>query len=201
MTKSKKQKQESGSVSKAARDGTAYILLSGTIDGTAVQEVATIIAGLPGDIGRLYFLINTGGGEVSQGFALHNLLRGLPYDCVMHNIANVDSIGNTVFLAADTRYACPNATFLLHRVKSQMSDTTVNHAMLAEKMSSVDADEKRIRKLVCDHTRLSDADLDRFFSQGEVKDAAYARSVGLVHDIRDVALPKGAALHIVKCSA
>jgi ATP-dependent protease ClpP protease subunit len=36
----------------------------------------------------------------------------------MHNIGNVDSIGNAIFLAADAndRFVCPHSTFMFHGV-------------------------------------------------------------------------------------
>ena len=34
-----------------------------------------------------------------HGLNLNNLFRGLPFELITHNIGNVDSIGNAIFLA------------------------------------------------------------------------------------------------------
>jgi hypothetical protein len=51
-----------------------------------------------------------------HGMTVYNVLRGLPCDLTIHNIGNVDSIGNAIFLAGKHRYACKNSTFMFHGV-------------------------------------------------------------------------------------
>ena len=46
-----------------------------------------------------------------NGMNLYNFLRGLPIRLTTHNVGNVDSIGNAVFLAGEHRYACPHSPF------------------------------------------------------------------------------------------
>src|ERR1700735_763784 len=48
---------------------------------------------------NLHLLISTPGGSVMNGMNLYNFLRALPLELTTHNIGNVDSIGNAVFLA------------------------------------------------------------------------------------------------------
>jgi ATP-dependent protease ClpP protease subunit len=55
-------------------------------------------------------------GRVMNGINIYNVLRGLPAKVVFHNVGNVDSIGNVLFLAGDERYACPHSTFMFHGV-------------------------------------------------------------------------------------
>ena len=40
-----------------------------------------------------------------EGVAIYTTLRALPLDLTTHNIGNVDSIGNIIFLAGARRYA------------------------------------------------------------------------------------------------
>ncbi len=43
--------------------------------------------------------------------------EGVPYKLITHNVGNVDSIGNVIFLAAEERYACSTSTFMFHGVR------------------------------------------------------------------------------------
>jgi ATP-dependent protease ClpP protease subunit len=61
---------------------------------------------------HLHLLISTPGGSVMHGLTAYNFLRALPLKLTTHNIGNVDSIGNVIFLAGERRYACPHATFM-----------------------------------------------------------------------------------------
>jgi len=49
---------------------------------------------------HIYYLFASPGGEVAQGLAVYNILKGLPVKTTMHNVGNVDSIGNAIFLGA-----------------------------------------------------------------------------------------------------
>src|SRR5690242_18938134 len=70
-----------------------------------------------------YFWISTPGGAVMSGLTLYNFLRAIPAKLTMHNIGNVDSIGNAIFLAAEkgNRIACPHSTFMFHAVGADLN--------------------------------------------------------------------------------
>src|SRR6266702_4262635 len=101
---------------------TAYISLSAEINVTTTEQIIAVATQLVTQQGftRLYFLISTPGGTVMNGMNVYNVLRGLPAKIVFHNVGNVDSIGNAIFLAGDERYACPHSTFMFHGVGMDM---------------------------------------------------------------------------------
>ena len=51
-----------------------------------------------------------------NGMNLYNVMRAMPFKLITHNVGNVDSIGNAIFLAGVARYACPHSTFMFHGV-------------------------------------------------------------------------------------
>ena len=51
-----------------------------------------------------------------NGLNIYNVLIGMPFELITHNVGNVDSIANAVFLAGTKRYACPHSTFMFHGV-------------------------------------------------------------------------------------
>ena len=50
-------------------------------------------------------MISTPGGTVMNGLNLYNVMRAMPFRLTTHNVGNVDSIGNAIFLAGEERYA------------------------------------------------------------------------------------------------
>ena len=38
----------------------------------------------------VYLALSTPGGDVAQGITLYNLLRGMPFKLITHNVGNVD---------------------------------------------------------------------------------------------------------------
>jgi len=142
---------------------------------------------------HIYYLFSTPGGFVAQGMTLYNTIRGLPVDVTMHNVGNVDSIGNAIFLAGRHRYACQHSTFMFHGVAFNMAaNTNLGQKDLEEKLDSLLADQKRIGGIIADQTTLNSKQINGLFRQAQTKNAAFALEKGIVHEIRDVAIPAGA---------
>ena len=96
---------------------TAYISFSAEISVTTTEQIIATSTNLViQGFNRLYFLFSTPGGNVMNGMNLYNVLRGLPAELVFHNVGNVDSIGNAIFVAGDDRYACAHSSFMFHGV-------------------------------------------------------------------------------------
>lgn len=95
----------------------AYVVFTAEIIPTTVEPLIQTLSGIAqNNIPEVYMAFSTPGGNVAQGITLYNFLRGVPFKLVIHNIGNVDSIGNAIFLASDTRYACAHSTFMFHGI-------------------------------------------------------------------------------------
>ena len=98
---------------------TTYINFHAPINTVTVQNLmAAISQKLMAGTNEFYFLLSTPGGEVTSGLTLYNFLRAIPAKVTMHNVGNVNSIGNAIFVAADkgNRFACAHSTFMFHGV-------------------------------------------------------------------------------------
>ena len=51
-------------------------------------------------------IIEPGDARYDEARAVYNAMIAMPYPIITHNIGNVDSIANVIFLAGGTRYAC-----------------------------------------------------------------------------------------------
>ena len=120
-------------------------------------------------------------------------MLAMPYEIITHNIGNVDSIANILFLAGTKRFASPSATFMFHGVGF---DGDVNERLeeknLKEKLDMVEADNKRIASIIEARSGIPLAEGIKLFEAQSTKDAVLAKAKGVIHDISDFKLPSGA---------
>jgi len=115
-----------------------------------------------------------------------------------HNVGNVDSIGNAIFLAGEKRYACEHSTFMFHGVAAVFQPAAaqiqLDAKQLRERLDGLDADELRIGSIIEQRTKLDHAEVVALFREQRTKDAANAVSAGIVHEIKDVQIPPGSPI-------
>ncbi len=137
-------------------------------------------------------MLSSPGGSVMNGLNLYNVLSGMPTKLITHNVGNVDSIANAVFLAGEERYACPHSTFMFHGVGFDGQGLgRLEEKILRERLNSLLADQKRIGFIIEQHTNLKGVQIKGLFKEARTKDADYARSVGIVDEVRDIQVPAG----------
>jgi ATP-dependent Clp protease, protease subunit len=173
---------------------TMYVSFSAGINLESTEALITIMADcVKQHATTVHLLFSSPGGSVMHGINLYNALRGFPFKLVTHNVGNVDSIGNAIFLAGEERYACQHSTFMFHGVGWEFNGT-LSTQKTREILSSLVADESRISSIVEQRSKLNDADIRAFFGEARTMDANEALSAGLVHDIRDVSIPPGSTV-------
>lgn len=172
---------------------TVYVTFSAEINATTAESLISLLAAQANNgVQEVCLLLSTPGGSVMNGMNLYNMLRAFPFRLTVHNVGNVDSIGNAVFLAGHTRYATPHSTFMFHGVASGVqAGQALDAKTIRELGEGLAADEKRISGVIRERTSLSDEEIVRLFQEQSTKDAAYALARGIIHEIRDVRIPPG----------
>ena len=174
-----------------------YVIFSAEISPQTSESLIGVMANCATQgVKTVYLSISTPGGDVTQGITLYNLLRGMPFELITHNAGNVDSIGNAVFLAGNKRYACPHSTFMFHGVGFSMNNQNVRleQKNLQEMLDNVFSNHARIGTILKERTQLTDAAIPELFREAQTKDAAFAASCGIVHDVRDIQIPEGSTV-------
>lgn len=143
---------------------------------------------------EIYFFISSPGGDVDSGFTLYNFLISLQskITIIMHNIGQIDSIANVIFLAGQKRYAAPNSSFLFHGIVMNFNAGGFGRTVLKENLSRLDGMETRMADTISKNTKLTTIELKDFFQQGEGKDVNFALSKEVIHEIKIPAVPHGA---------
>lgn len=171
-----------------------YVTFSAEIDANTTESLIATMANIANqNVPEVYLMISTPGGSVMHGINLYNVLRAMPFKLTTHNVGNVDSIGNAIFLAGETRYAAPHSTFMFHGVGfNALVGQRFEEAFLKERLEGILADQKRIGAIIEERTKLTGDQLEKLFISAQTKDAAYAVGCGIVHDVRDASVPQGA---------
>ena len=172
------------------------IWFSAQIDQTSTDTLMTaLVTAFNQGIRDVTLLLSTNGGNVMNGMTLFNFLTGLPINLTTHNVGNVDSIGNAVFLAGKRRRACAHSTFMYHGVAwgSQGPANLSEHALI-EILANVQSDQRRIANLFVERTRLTQETAHGMFVRAETKTAQEALESGIVHEICEVQIPANAVV-------
>lgn len=174
---------------------TSYISFSAEISVMTTEHLIAVLAQQANDgVEHVYLLMSTPGGTVMNGLNLYNVMRSMPFKLTTHNVGNVDSIGNAVFLAGEERYACPHSTFMFHGVGYDVQNTRLEQKNLQESLDGLLSDQGRIGNILVERSKLDSTETKDLFREARTKDAAFALDKGLIHDIRDVNIPKGAPI-------
>ena len=170
-----------------------YINFHALINQNTTQNLMAAIAQkLMAGTDHFYIMLSTPGGEVASGLTLYNFLRAIPAQVTMHNVGNVDSIGNAIFLAANDRHACSHSTFMFHGVGFDIKNMRVEEKNARELLHSILADQNRIADIIVERTNIQRNRSRQLFREAKTKNAADALAGGIIGTITDVAIPAGA---------
>ncbi|MDO8716940.1 MAG: ATP-dependent Clp protease proteolytic subunit [Dehalococcoidales bacterium] len=173
-----------------------YVSFSAEINPSTTENLIAVMANCANlKVKKVTILLSTPGGGVMNGLNLYNVLKGMPFELTTHNVGNVDSIGNAVFLAGSTRYASARATFMFHGVGFDIpNNARLEEKDLQEKLEGLLNDQKRIGAIITDRTSITEGEVAELFRQAQTKDANYAVSKGIISEIREVNIAPGAPI-------
>lgn len=169
----------------------SYAIFNAEITPTSANNfVAFLIAQAAGGITRLTIAMSCPGGHVISGITIYNTMLAMPYEIITHNTGNVDSIANVIFLGGKERYACAASTFMFHSVGfNTVPNQRLEEKNLRELLDSVQADHKRICEAISVRTKIPMEEGMKLFIEQRTKDAAWAKSNGVIADIREFSFP------------
>jgi len=169
------------------------VVFTGTIHPEPIAQLMGLISQwVTEGAEEIYLAFSTAGGSVELGLVLYRYLRSLPVKLTTHNINRVDSIGNAVFLGADTRYVSPGASFLFHGVTHDPPQgSSLGVESLQRIQKAVDGDHARIGEILADRTDLSREETATLFSGEQRMSAEDAVQRGIATEAREFACPPG----------
>jgi ATP-dependent Clp protease, protease subunit len=178
-----------------------YLYLAAEINATSannlIQYLGNLIAQAPT---QLTIAMNSPGGNVVQGIAIYNAMLAMPYQITTHNVGNVDSIANVVFLSGTYRYASSASTFMFHGVGFPGNpNVRLEENNLKAMLNTVLADHRRISGIFAHRTngRVTVRSGMRLFKEQRTRSAQWAADKGFATGIQDFVLPAGANVNFL----
>jgi ATP-dependent protease ClpP protease subunit len=174
-----------------------YVSFSAEINPSTTEHLINGMANLHNQgATEVHLLFSTPGGSIMNGFNLYNVLRAMPFKLVIHNVGNVDSIGNVIFLAGSERVAAPHSTFMFHGAGFDLNGAfRLTEPVLKDHLDSLLADQKRMASVLEQHTTLTADQAVGLFEHASTKDAAWAENVGMTQATSEPKIPVGAPVH------
>lgn len=130
------------------------------------------------------------GGYVHSGIYLYNHIRALPLKVVTYNVGSVASIAVAVFVAAEERYCSSHGVFMIHPT-SLSPQAGMTATLLQGSLDSALADDLRTENILRERTSIPDSSLSARRAKDVYITPQDAVDFGLVHGLREFALPKG----------
>jgi ATP-dependent Clp protease, protease subunit len=171
----------------------AYVQFTRELNGDTAESLLEAVATLSNDgVSRVVLCIASPGGWIAKAMAVYNMLRALPVELVTHAVGEVASAANMPFLAGDVRYACPHATFMFHPGGFNVSEERLDAEMMRRKGERLDSDDDRERSIIRNRTKLTTAQIRAIVDGSRTLGASEARKAGIVDQVRELKIPRGA---------
>jgi ATP-dependent Clp protease protease subunit len=175
--------------------GTLYVTLTGVVDQGMTHRVFQSMAiALNGGVKEIHALLQSTGGNVSDGVGLYNYLKAIPINFHFYNGGTVSSIAVIAFLGASNRYASANATFMIHKTHSPHQMPATNANRLRALANSYDIDDARTGSILRTHLTFSEEQWNDHLLTELPIDATEALTCGLITEIRDFVVPQGSQI-------
>ena len=170
-----------------------YVSFSAEINPNTTEVLIATMSNLANlKVQEIVLLFSTVGGTVMNGINLYNFLKSMPFELSIHNVGNVDSIGNAIFLAGNHRYATSNATFMFHGVGlTHPQGFRLEEKNVREALNNILSDQQRIGDIITEHSNITDSEVQELFREAQTKDASFALDKGLIEEIRSVEITSG----------
>lgn len=144
--------------------------------------------------GEKNFRINlsSGGGLVFHAVTIHNFLKGLKDVHIhTHNLGQIDSGANLIFLAGKKRTASKSSTFLLHPpVMNFLQPAQLSIELLAERHQGLEKDQIKMAEIIADNIGKTTDEIINMFQERNTFSSDEAKKIGFISEIEEfVAAP------------
>jgi ATP-dependent protease ClpP protease subunit len=178
--------------------GGCYIGFNAAIDRKAAEQLAvTITDAQKNGFEEVHLCISSIGGLLDHAYYLFSILEALPIGIVTHNVGNIQSAANILFLCGDRRYANEGATFFFHQTGYDPPAGRITEPYLQEKLKAAQYDDTRSAGIIAAKTGLSLESVREWQNSERVMDTHAALSHGIIHGVQRLAIPPNAFFYQV----
>ncbi len=154
---------------------------SGLFGGIDAKQFQDELAAL-GDINTLDLRINSYGGEVFQGFAIHNALARHPAKINVFVDGIAASIASVIAMAGDSITMAKNSTMMIHEARAFAGGTARVFLDIADRLETLN---EQISDLYQGKSKLPAAAINAWMDEEKYFTAQEALDAGLADEIED----------------
>lgn len=169
----------------------AYYGFTGMIEPQNAAKIAAAINyAVNSNFDEVYLCFSSLGGYVADGIFLYNHIRSMPIAVTIHNTGSVSSIAVAIFVGAETRFCSPHAMFMIHPTAFPTGEDMTSIRAQAV-LDAALADDLRTENILRERADIPDELLTARRSRDVHISPQHALDYGLVHGVREFALPRG----------
>jgi ATP-dependent protease ClpP protease subunit len=137
--------------------------------------------------------ISSSGGTIFQAVAIHNFISGLRDVSVhTHNLGQIDSSANLIFLSGQRRTASKSSTFLLHPPQMNIQGPVAYPIeQLQEMINSLINDKEKIAEIIATKIGKSKEEVLRMSDERKPISTEQAKTLGFIHDVEEFVASPG----------
>jgi ATP-dependent protease ClpP protease subunit len=136
-------------------------------------------------ITELIIPISSLGGDIGASIAIYNILRSIKIPVTTHNIGEVTSGANIIFLAGEKRRACKHSYFRHHGTFYPLQGTS-HRVVYEDALETLKIGEKIMTDIIVERTNLSAKDVETYFRNPGTIDPDAALKAGIIHEIGEI---------------
>jgi ATP-dependent Clp protease protease subunit len=135
---------------------------------------------------ELIVYINSLGGDIGSSIACYNILRSISLPVTTHNMGEVSSAANIIYLGGSRRLTCRHSYFRHHGSFYAVSGTS-HRVVYEDVLETLKISEKIMSEIIVERTGLSATDVETYFHAPAIIDPAEAVKLGIAHAIQEIA--------------
>lgn len=133
--------------------------------------------------------ISSRGGDVFHAISIYNFTNGMKnVEVHTHNIGQIDSAANLIFVAGHKKTASKASTFLMHPPEMTVQGQGIlsfSIELIKERLESIKKDEERMANIIAGKTNKSADDVLDMFKKRETYSSDQALERGLIDGIEE----------------
>ena len=160
-----------------------YIRFMATVTQLSAKKLLNEVdEALKNNVDRIHIILDSQGGNVQSGIAIHNYLKGVDVEIFTYNLGTVSSIAIAIYCAGKSRFSVQHASFFMHPITNQIQ-LEVDARSLHILQDQIRVEEKKISEIVADVTHATPGDVLNKMHSHTYLTSNEAKVMGLVQVI------------------
>jgi ATP-dependent protease ClpP protease subunit len=179
--------------------GGCYVGFNALIDRKAAEQLVMVCTqAQQNGFSTINIAINSAGGLLDQAYYAYHWLEALPVTIITHNVGNVQSATNLLFLCGDQRYGVEGCTFFFHQTAFEaLPGQRLSASFVRERLKGMQYEDTRSAQIYASKTNRTVKDVRKWMNAEKVMDTAAAIQNGLIQAVRPYNIPPNAFHHQV----